>query len=145
MERFSSTSGATLPAVPLDADERPATILIVEDEQVVLGLLKAVLGGLGHQILVAVNGEEDLQVSQEHGLKIDLLITDLMLPGMGGRTLAAAIRSSQPAMEVLFMSGYPQGSGPNCGAQDKFINFVEKPFTPATIATKVRDLLTKAG
>src|SRR6185369_11912227 len=81
-------------------------VLVVEDQPEVLGLTSMILKGLGYEVLEAGNGEEALTVAARHPHPIRLLLSDVIMPGMNGKELAAQLSSSQPAMKVLYMSGY---------------------------------------
>ena len=82
------------------------TILLVEDEAIVRELTVQILESDGYQVLEAMNGTEALRIAGEHGAPIDLLLTDVMMPGMNGKELANKLRLHHPDMRVLFMSGY---------------------------------------
>lgn len=101
VERTSSASSAVLPSVPDDSCTRSPAILIVEDDVGVLGLMAAILAPLGYRVLTAQNGNEALRLCQAHRIRVDLLITDVVMPGMSGHELAEAFKAIQPAMQVL--------------------------------------------
>ncbi len=89
-------------------DSGGETVLVVEDEERIRGLLDAVLGDYGYRVLMAANGKEALELAAQHDNKIDLLLTDVVMPRMGGAELANQLESSAPDLRVLFMSGYSE-------------------------------------
>jgi two-component system, cell cycle sensor histidine kinase and response regulator CckA len=109
------------------------TVLLVEDEPLVRSSTTRVLGGLGYKVLSAANAIEAIEASRLHSGPIQLLLTDLILPGMGGRELADKLREARPDLRVLMMSG--------SGSDDADSAFIAKPFSPETIARKIRALL----
>lgn len=141
MDGSSSASSAVLPSVPDGPSALPATILIVEDDSGVLGLLEAILSRPGYTVMTAEDGEDALRVCNEHGIKVDLLIADVVMPGMSGHELAEAFKASQPAMKVLYMSGWPMGSGTYRAIEEGRLNFIAKPFSADSISAKVRSIL----
>ena len=116
------------------------TVLLVEDEPMVRGLASEVLRRCGYTVLVAAQGEEALEIAARHAGVIHLLLTDVVMPIMGGRALAERCRAVRPDMQVLFMSGYTGDTvAPRDGATPGA--FIQKPFTPLALARKVRELL----
>ena len=121
------------------------TVLLVEDEPMVRKLTTRILSRLGYRILQASDGEEALRVldqadggSGDSG--VDLLITDVVMPRMGGRELARRIRDERPAMKVLFVSGYSDDAVAADGLMSH-ASFLQKPFTMHTLAHRIRDIL----
>ena len=117
------------------------TILAVDDDPAMLELVGEVLTPLGYNVLFAATGEEALQVAQTGMEKIDLLLTDVVLPGIKGQELAEKILTSDPHVCVLFMSGYLCPSMAYDESEKKVEAFVQKPFTPNTLVRKMRKLL----
>ena len=117
------------------------TILAVDDDPTMLELVGEVLTPLGYNVLFAATGEEALQVAQTGMEKIDLLLTDVVLPGIKGQELAEKILTSDPHVCVLFMSGYLCPSMAYDESEKKVEAFVQKPFTPNTLVRKMRKLL----
>jgi CheY-like chemotaxis protein len=117
------------------------TILAVDDDPAMLELVGEVLTPLGYNVLFAATGEEALQVAQTGMEKIDLLLTDVVLPGIKGQELAEKILTSDPHVCVLFMSGYLRPSMAYDESEKKVEAFVQKPFTPNTLVRKMRKLL----
>jgi signal transduction histidine kinase/ActR/RegA family two-component response regulator len=116
------------------------TILLVEDEDAVRRLLAHVLRASGYQVLEARNGEEALELVAHWPGKLDLLITDLVMPRMGGRQLAAKLHGSLPTLRVLFLSGYTEDLL-QAHELDHGAGFLQKPFNPLGLTSKVRSLL----
>jgi CheY-like chemotaxis protein len=119
----------------------PETILLVEDEEGVRKLLRRVLEHNGYTVLEASSGMEALQLSTDHPGPIHLLITDLVMPQMSGRELAERIIQSRPALKLLYMSGYTNDAIIRHGISELDAAFLEKPFVPAALLERVRDVL----
>jgi PAS domain S-box-containing protein len=117
-------------------------ILVVEDELSVRDLAVRVLERQGYELLEASNGNEALRLVQEHaGEKIDLLLTDVVMPGMSGSELAVRLRAAHAEARVLYMSGYTNNSIVHHGILEPDIYFLQKPFSPEALARKVREVL----
>jgi signal transduction histidine kinase/ActR/RegA family two-component response regulator len=121
------------------------TVLVVEDEDIVRELVCTVLSEQGYQVLCAANGAEGLRLADEHPGKIDLLVTDVIMPGMSGPEVAAQLRESRPETRVLFVSGYSDGDITDQGVLAPQLRFLEKPFTPDALGMKVREVLDEAA
>jgi PAS domain S-box-containing protein len=119
------------------------TILVVEDEEPLLALVKASLERAGYRVLTATAPQAALGIAQLHSGSIHLLLTDVVLPGMNGRLLAEGIRMSRPETKVLYMSGYTENAISHHGILDPEVEFLAKPFTPEELAQKVREVLDK--
>ncbi len=120
------------------------TILVVEDEAALLEIDKTVLERFGYRVLSAETPGEALHLAQEHAGEIDLLLTDIVLPGMNGRDLAEQLQSICPRMKTLFMSGYPADAIANRGVLDESVNFIQKPFSMKCMAAKVSEVLRES-
>jgi PAS domain S-box-containing protein len=128
----------TLPAARIVP---PRTILLVEDEPAVLDLVKDTLDRIGYTVFTAGNGREALDLIEDQGLVPDLLLTDVVMPEMGGPELARSLTARFPAMKVLFASGYPDhGLGPN-GMLAAGVELIHKPFGPRLLVDRVRQIL----
>ena len=122
------------------------TVLLVEDEPSVRRLVAEVLLQYGYTVLEAANGEEALRVAGRHDKEnVQLLLTDLVMPRMGGRELAEHLMGQAPEIKVLLMSGYPDDASLQRGASEATTAFLRKPFTPAVVARKVREVLDTAN
>ena len=117
------------------------TILVVEDEPQVRRAMVRILKRMDYEIIQAVNGNDALRVAAEHQGPIDLVLTDIVMPNMGGADLVAELSQHRPEIAVLFVSGYPRGSLTEDGELDANAAFLRKPFEPDTLANMVRDLL----
>jgi PAS domain S-box-containing protein len=117
------------------------TVLIVEDNDTLRNLAKNVLQKYGYEILEAENGEKALNVSETHEGPIHLLLTDVVMPKMGGREAADRLQPLYPQMKVIYMSGYTDNTIVRHGVLAPGLNFLEKPFTPEALARKVREVL----
>jgi PAS domain S-box-containing protein len=128
--------------VPIHQPPRGSeTVLLAEDEAAVRHLAERILGELGYTVLAASNGEEALRMASTHGLeRIDLVLTDVVMPVMGGTELVERLRAGRADLRVLFMSGYTGTAG-----VDRFLDadagFLQKPFTLDVLTHKVREVL----
>jgi CheY-like chemotaxis protein len=117
------------------------TVLLAEDEAGVRHLAARVLDAHGYRVLQATNGRLAMQVAAAHPEAIDLLITDVVMPEMGGKELAAALAAARASMRVLFVSGYTDGEISRRGELDPDTAFLQKPFTAPMLLSKVREVL----
>jgi CheY-like chemotaxis protein len=117
------------------------TILLVEDEDGVRELARQILQLNGYVVLQAARADEALQISRAHDGRIDLLLTDVIMPQMNGRELAELLSRQRPELRVVYMSGYAEDVIVHQGALDPSLILVEKPFTPAVLARTVREVL----
>ena len=120
------------------------TVLVVEDDSAVRRLLVRVLRELGYTVLEATHGGEALEVADEHAGNIHLLLTDVVMPEMNGKALADRLSARHPDLRVLYISGYTDNSIAERHIVDHSADFLEKPFTVATLARKVRQVLDKS-
>jgi len=132
------TIGASKDLVAAQGTE---TILLVEDEEAVRELARTVLAAQGYKILEAESAERAEQVADRAKGKIDLLLTDVMMPGTSGRELARKMTARMPKLRVLFMSGYTDNVIAQGGVLEAGVSFLQKPFSPRGLAAKVREVL----
>ncbi|QEL17624.1 PAS domain S-box protein [Limnoglobus roseus] len=121
------------------------TILLVEDEAGVRGLVDRVLRQRGYTVLAAADAAEAMEVATRRGRPVDLLLTDVVMPGPSGRVLAEELQAGWPELRVLFMSGYTADAVVRHGVASDRADFIQKPFTPDAVARKVREVLDAAG
>jgi two-component system cell cycle sensor histidine kinase/response regulator CckA len=129
---------------PASATERPRgteTILLVEDDPAVRAVAVRMLTHCGYRVLEASGGEAALEYLARHPGGVDLLLTDVMMPGMDGATLAGHVQAAHPRVKRLFMSGYPGDVISRHGTFEPGVNFVSKPFSPDALATLLRRVL----
>jgi two-component system cell cycle sensor histidine kinase/response regulator CckA len=132
---------ATTPSAVPHAGARDAVILLVEDDDRVRAAIRRTLDQAGFTVLEARDGLEAQTIADEHGGTIDLMLTDMVMPGASGPDAAAALRWKRPDLKVLFMSGYTDRAVIHNGMLDGAAQFIEKPFTPDAILAKIRSLL----
>jgi CheY-like chemotaxis protein len=144
-----------LPRIDLPAEPTPRpretaiqrgteTVLLVEDEPLVRDIAKSALSDQGYQVLEAEHGEEALVVAREHGAEIQLVLTDVVMPKMGGRELVEQLRKVRPGIRVLYMSGYTAASIDEQDVVEPGTSFLRKPFALAEMLGKVREVLDAA-
>jgi PAS domain S-box-containing protein len=119
------------------------TILIVEDEEAIRRLVRTAMEGIGYRVLIAADGLEALKIVSSHEGPVDLLITDLIMPGMNGAELARRVREHLPGIHTLFISGYSEDAR-RFGEIDERC-FLQKPFAPQVLAQRVREMLDRPG
>ena len=141
---------------PLDVAARPIptgplprgteTLLLVEDEPSVRHLAANILEGQGYNVLRANNGKEGLRVARDlKGQPIHLVVTDVIMPLMGGQEMAEWLKAAYPDLKILFTSGYTDDAIAQHGVLEPGIAFLSKPYAPATLARKVREMLDATG
>jgi CheY-like chemotaxis protein len=120
------------------------TILLVEDEDAVRALTRHALVGCGYTVLEGSGGEEALRIASQHDRPIDLLVTDVIMPGLGGRRLAERVLAVHPEAKVLYLSGYTDDAVVRHGILHDEVKFLQKPFSLLGLAMKVRAVLDGA-
>ncbi len=148
-----SGSGATGPAAahPGSAREYAGVVLVVDDEAAIREVAHRVLTSAGYRVITAANGQDALDVLEDPGTRADVLLTDVVMPGMTGEAFAARVKRIRPDIRVLFMSGYqrPGGGGPGGGEQsagtgawpESGTPVIEKPFTRAALLARITQVL----
>ena len=117
------------------------TILLVEDQSDVRLLTVTILKGAGYSVLEADSGAKALEISARWQQEIDLLLTDVVMPGMTGPELVKRLRASRPSIKVLFVSGYAEGEELTAGGAERGYALLSKPFKPSALEAKVREIL----
>jgi two-component system, cell cycle sensor histidine kinase and response regulator CckA len=127
------------------ADPIPKTILVVEDDPAVRGVIQEVLSLSGYRVVEAANGEDAIARCRRHDGHFDLLLTDVVMPHLGGRQLAQQLHERYPQMKVLFISGYMDDAILREGLSREGMAFLPKPFSPEALEQKIRDMLLPPG
>jgi two-component system cell cycle sensor histidine kinase/response regulator CckA len=117
------------------------TVLLVEDEEGVRALSRHILQSCGYTLLEAHDGVEAVRVAERHRGRIDLLLTDVVMPRMSGREVAERVTGLHPETKVLFLSGYTDDAVVRHGILEAEVAFLQKPFLPTSLAAKVRAVL----
>ena len=117
------------------------TILLAEDDDQLRKLVGGLLARIGYQVLPAANAEEALAQAGQYPGHIHLLLSDVVMPGAGGHQLARRLAEARPATRTLFMSGYTEAAIIDHGMLERGLHYLQKPFTPAVLARRVRDVL----
>jgi two-component system cell cycle sensor histidine kinase/response regulator CckA len=145
---FLPCTSEPLAPVPPPRERRPAasnkgteTVLLVEDEGQLRVLARDILRSAGYQVFDAPNAAEAIKISQRHAGPIHLLVTDVVMPHIGGRELARRLAAERPRMRVLYMSGYTDDAIVHHGIIDPGIAFLPKPITPDTLLGRVRETI----
>ena len=126
---------------PATADGGTETILVVEDNDSVRGLAVKALRRRGYTVFEARSGEEAIDWALASGIKPHLLVTDVVMPGLSGPNLAARLSKLNPALRVLYVSGYTDDASALHGANHGDVPFLQKPFTPSILAQRIRSIL----
>jgi CheY-like chemotaxis protein len=143
LPRHEPGAGAVAPGQP-DRRGLPTgneTLLLVEDEAAVRSSARRLLERHGYQVVEARHGRDALRILEDGERTIDLVITDLVMPEMGGREMVERVRARHPAMKVLFMSGYSERAVTSDGTMPAGTGFVEKPFTVEQLIRRTREIL----
>ena len=119
------------------------TVLVAEDDAQIRDFVTRVLSARGYRVLSASDGFEALRLCGESADPIDLLVTDVVMPRMGGRELASRIRTAKPGVRVLFVSGYTEDAFSGHGILEAGLEFLQKPFTTDALLRKVRKVLDR--
>jgi DNA-binding response OmpR family regulator len=119
------------------------TILVVEDQPEVLSFLADALQALGYRVLTAAHPDDGLALGDEHGEEIDLVLTDVVMPGMNGPEMAQRLTFRHPCLRVLYLSGYDRETLGPLGVPEEGPAFLKKPFTMDTLVTRVSGALRR--
>jgi len=142
LPRVDEEAAPVRPSITVDAAAHGTeTVLLVEDEEPVRTLAREFLVSKGYKVLEAPAGRDALLVAASHRGPIHLLMTDVVMPGMGGRELAEQLLQQRPQTRVIYMSGYTDDAIVQHGVLDPGITFLAKPFTLETLARKLREVL----
>jgi PAS domain S-box-containing protein len=141
---FSELEAAPPPNAATKPSSGTETILVVEDEEVVLDLVKRTLELSGYHVLAFANSGDALSAAERHRGPLHLLLTDVIMPQTSGRQLAERLSAVRPETKVLYMSGYTDDAIAHHGVLEPGTQFISKPFTAAALASKVRDVLDTA-
>ena len=142
VEAAAETGGADEPGAPPPATGKE-TILLVEDEADVRALAREVLERQGYTVLEASDGLHAVGVYEQEGARVDLILTDVVMPRMSGREMVDRVRATRPDMRVLYMSGYTGDAIVRHGVVDAGLLLLGKPFTPVALIAKVREVLDR--
>ena len=134
-------SRASLPA-RTDGSE---TILLVDDDDGIRHLLRRALEGGGYRVLTAADGQEAMAVAERHSGDIAILITDVVMPRMGGAELAAKLTAANQGLPVLYLSGHPARREGKLEVSETGRAYLQKPFTPGTLLSRIRQILDAAA
>ena len=143
LPRVGDSVASAGPTTPADLPHGSETLLIVEDEPAVRALDRRVLASCGYTVLEARDGRDAVRVAEGHRGPIHVLVSDVVMPHLGGRQLAERLSATRPGLKVLFVSGYTDDAVVRHGVGSEFA-FLPKPFTPAGLARKVREVLDRA-
>ncbi len=142
LPRASEPLGKTeMISAPLTAPQGSETILLIEDEVILRESIKGGLEIIGYQVLAAADGEEALTIAEHFHDPIHLLLTDMVMPGLNGHQVAESLTAGHPETRVLYMSGYTDNAFLRNGLIQEKDAFLQKPFTPKTLAFKIREIL----
>jgi len=121
------------------------TVLVADNDPLILSMIEQTLTPLGYDLLLASNGEEALTLMEKAESQVDLILTDVIMPGINGIDLAKQMISRNPEIRVMFMSGYLCPSIAHHGIPDSEKAFVQKPFLPNTLIKKIRSVLKSSS
>jgi CheY-like chemotaxis protein len=119
-------------------------VLLVEDQPEVRRFVTMALKAYGYEVIEAASAAEALRFCDREGAAIDLVLTDVVMPNMSGRELAERLAERHPGIKVLFMSGYASHVGLRPGSVEQPADFIQKPFSPDQLASKIREMLAPA-
>jgi two-component system cell cycle sensor histidine kinase/response regulator CckA len=126
---------------PSPAAQPLGTVLVAEDQPAILEMTSRMVQAYGYEVLSAPSSTKLLELAQKHPGRIVALLTDLVMPGMDGQALAAAVKALQPQVKVLYMTGYPEGLMEPDGSLKPGVQLLAKPFTRMALGEKLEELL----
>lgn len=141
---YQETTNPEAAGAPAAATAGSETLLVVEDEDGVRRLLTHVLHRRGYKVLEAANGEEAVRLFEKRSAEISLVLTDMVMPQMGGRQLGDLLQQIRPGIKIIYMSGYTDDVLVRTGALGPGMSFLQKPLRPEVLAAKVREALDSA-
>ena len=139
----AAAADAAISEPPPAATARRRDYLLVEDDDAVRNLARMRCSVSGYQVLEAGDGEEAVRVLRNYDGPLHLLVSDIVMPRIGGRELARLVVAIRPGVKVLYLSGYTDDAVVKLGIVDAELNFLQKPFSAATLATAVRRVLDR--
>jgi two-component system cell cycle sensor histidine kinase/response regulator CckA len=142
LPRVDQPEDVALPPASWEAPRGSGTILLAEDEQEVREVAREFLESGGYTVLEARDGTEALHIAEQHTGALDLLVTDMVMPGISGQQLATRIVETRPGLRVIFMSGYSEYAAVEAAQSDSAMKLLTKPFSRALILRAVQDSLT---
>jgi two-component system, cell cycle sensor histidine kinase and response regulator CckA len=141
-----AADGSASPAIQGPARESAGRLLVVDDEPAIRSVAHRVLTAAGYQVATASNGDEAVRLLGDPDLSLDMVLTDIVMPGMTGAAFAAQARAMRPGLPILFMSGYDRPDIAQAGGIDPFAQMISKPFSRPVLLAKVAQMLTaRAG
>ncbi|HVP64343.1 MAG TPA: response regulator [candidate division Zixibacteria bacterium] len=144
-EQFEDNSNILFPRAMAPKRAPKQAILLVEDEEYVREVAREILELEGYHVIEASHPHEALERYEQHGGKIDLLVTDVVMPGMDGHDLAERLTQKQPSIKLMFMSGYTENALLKRGIRDMNAAYLQKPFTLQALLEKVREVIADAN
>src|SRR5438477_7042753 len=142
LPRVDAPVESAAPPAPVERPPRGSeTVLLAEDEPAVRAIARQALERQGYTVLAAPSGADALALAAQHGATIDLLLTDVVMPGMSGRDLADRLTAQRPGIRVLYMSGYTDNAIVRHGMLEPGLAYLQKPFRPDALVRKVREVL----
>jgi CheY-like chemotaxis protein len=141
----ANVTGRVAPVPVIPERQGSEIILLVEDDDAVRGVVCRILRRSGYTVLEATNGVEALRVCADPGVEIDAIITDMVMPELGGREFACALQQYRPDARLVFMSGYTEDAVTRQSLLEPGAAFIEKPFTPDALTRKLRSVLDAPG
>jgi len=143
--RVGEVAHKVQPAPTMASGQGTETILVVEDDGALRDLARRILRTAGYTVLTASNGGEALLLLEGHDGPVHLMLTDVVMPGMSGRDLAARLADIRPQMKVLYTSGYTDDAVLRHGVLNEAVHFIHKPYATAELRRKVREVLETQG